>query len=180
MINLLPPPLKEQLSYAQRNTGLLKLIKLLGLALACIVAAFALAHWHLQRTLATTQASHQQKQARIKELSGVEQEAQLLSSRLQSVKVLRDRQTRFSQLLADLARVTPQGVYINTIALTEEDQKPVSINATANSYAAAAGLRDAFASSPRIQAVDLTSISNPAPGEYKVDITIGFKRGQFK
>lgn len=180
MINLLPPTHKEQISYAKRNTQLLRLIKWLGLILICILLAFLLAHWHLNRTLATTKASHADKQARIKDLAGVEQEAQLLSGRLQSVRVLRERQTRFSELLADLARVTPQGAYINTISLTEDDQKPVSINATANSYAAAAGLRDAFASSPRIQAVDLTSISNPAPGEFKVDLTIGFKPGQFK
>lgn len=180
MINLLPPSIKEQVYYAKKNTVLTKMIGRLTWVVVLLAVTFAGAFWHLNRTLAETIQARATKEARISDFAKTEQNAQALSQRVAAVKNLQKKQTRFSLLLADLARVTPSGAYINTIALTEDTKKPVSISATADSYRTAAGLRDALASSPRIEAVDIGNITNPEPGNYVVTLTIGFKQGQFK
>jgi Tfp pilus assembly protein PilN len=180
MINLLPPQIKAQVHYAKRNAKLIGLVRLLVfLAIVCAVG-FLAGHWLLDRTMQQTRAAQTDKDREIQAFSGTEAEAKALSERLRSVKLLSNQQTKFSLLLADLARVTPRGAYINTISLTEDSKRPVSINATADSYQTAAGLRDAFASSEHIKAVDIGSITNPDPGVYRVELSISFKAEQFK
>lgn len=180
MINLLPPQIKEQVGYARKNAKLAQMSRRFIWLAAMLAAAFVFAHWQLGRTMEAAQAAQVEKNRRIQAYSETEKEARQLSQRLSSVKQLQDKQTRFSLLLADLASVTPRGAYINTIALTEDTQKPVSINATADTYQTAARLRDALASSSRIEAVDISSITNPEPGQYLVDLSISFKKEQFQ
>jgi Tfp pilus assembly protein PilN len=180
MINLLPPQVKEQIWYSKKNAKLVKLVWLLIILAICIGLSFAAAHWQLSRTLSLALQGYESKQAKIDSYKATEAEAKALSGRLKSVKLLQTNQTKFSKLLDDLARFTPQGSYINSISLNEDSKKPVNISATSNSYNGAASLRDAFARSERVQAVDISNISNPAPGEYQVDLTVSFKPGLFK
>ena len=180
MINLLPPAVKSEGTYAKRNTMLIRYIWLLVVVILVVGAEFGATEVYLahqRQSYAKTIATKQQAVAGYKNL---QDQAAAANGRLKAFKVLVSQQARFSALLADLAAHTPKDVFINSISLTGNAAQAVQISGTANSYAAAASLRDALASSPRIQAAAINDISNPSAGVYNVNVTIAFAPGAFK
>jgi Tfp pilus assembly protein PilN len=178
VINLLPPEIKEQVTYSKRNVLIIRYLWLAGLLVAVNAVIFGGAIYYLTQRTAQAEKDLATKTATIAQYKSVETDAKTANDRLATLKALRSSQARFSVLLADFAKYTPQGVYINSITLTGDDKKPVRIVATATTYQQAAALRDALATSPRISAADIEDISAPATGGYQTNITIGFKPGQ--
>ena len=178
MINLLPPDIKEQVVYSKRNVLLIRYLWLAVLLIIINAILFGGAMYYLNQRTVQAKSDLATKSSSIAQYKRVEADAKTANDRLTTLKSLRSSQARFSVLLGDFAKYTPQGVYINSITLTGDDKKPVRIVATANTYQQAAAFRDALATSPRISAADIEDISAPATGGYQTNITIGFKPGQ--
>lgn len=180
MINLLPPQVKAESSYAKRNTMMLHYLWILVLVILIVGAEFAATEVYLAKQRNSYDQAIRTKQQAIAGYQNLQGQASAANARLKVFKTLVGHQARFSSLLADLAAHTPKDVFINSISLTGNAAQAVQISATAHSYATAASLRDALASSPRIKAAAINDISNPAAGVYNINVTIAFAAGAFK
>ena len=101
------------------------------------------------------------------------------SDRLTAIAYIQTQQTRFSSLLADIAKVVPKGVSISSITLTGDASKPVRLAISGSSYDSILAFREAVVSSPRIAAADLENIAQASSG-YTASVVIAFKPGQAK
>lgn len=180
MINLLPPPIKKQIAYAKRNRLARRYTLLLGSTLAISTAALGGAYFYVSMQLAQVDTELTAINDRLKQYNQVEKDAKAANARLQSLKTLATSQSKFSELLADIASVTPRGVAIDGMALTGDDKKPMRITAIASSYDTGLSLRDGLARSSRIAGADLESIARNDDGTYKVTVSVAFKTGSAK
>jgi hypothetical protein len=121
MINVLPPELKKEYSYARRNAGLLRMAGWIGVGLAIMALIIAAGLVYLQQSandykdLAAATNSRLESQ----DLAGVQKEAKGISDDIKLAVQVLEREVLFSQLLSRLAQVTPGGVTLQTITLTE-------------------------------------------------------------
>jgi Tfp pilus assembly protein PilN len=105
------------------------------------------------------------------------------SERLNAIKFVQDTQTKFSTLIADVAKILPQGVSIDKVTLTGDDKKPVRLQVSSKSYEAILALRNSLVASSRISGADIESI-NQKSGDpvysFKASVVVGFKPGLAK
>jgi Tfp pilus assembly protein PilN len=181
VINLLPPDLKEQIHYAKLNRVTLRYLWVLVAVVLVLGGIFGGTFYLMNQQAAGVAADVADKQKTIADLSRTfVPKAKDASDRLNAIKYVQGTQTRFSALIADIAKVVPQGVSIDSLTLTGDDKTPVTIAVTAQSYDAALALRNALITSPRIAGADLETISATGTGTYQTNIVIAFKPGQAK
>ena len=179
MINLLPPDQKEQMRYARLNRLAISYLKVLVLVVVVLAMVFAGAFYYLNRQVAGVTQDISEKEANIASYKVFQKTAQEASDRLTSIKTIQASQTRFSALLADLAKVLPKTVSLDSITLTGDDKKPVRFAITATSYQAVLEFRNALQGAPRISGVDLENITQTG-STYQASVIAGFKAGQAK
>jgi Tfp pilus assembly protein PilN len=181
MINLLPPDIKDQIHYAKMNRLALRYLRVLA-AVAVVLAGVFVGTIYLQnQQSAAVTTDVTDKQATIDGLNKTFTPlAKDVSDRLNAIKFVQSSQTHFSAVIADIAKVVPQGVSIDNMTLTGDDKSPVRIAVTAQSYAAALAFRNALVTSPRIAGADLETISSSNGGTYQTNVVIAFKPGQAK
>ncbi len=179
MINLMPPDIKEQMRYAKLNRVAIHYVW--GLVIVLIVlggvfgGAFYLLNQQTQAANANAAGDHQQI-AKLDET--VLPEAKAASERLNAIKYVQGTQTRFSAVIADIAKVVPAGVSIDSMTLTGDDKTPVTIAVTADSYNDALAFRDALTTSPRIANADLETITSTSGSGYTANVVVAFKPGE--
>ncbi|GAC1372944.1 MAG: hypothetical protein NVSMB39_7200 [Candidatus Saccharimonadales bacterium] len=180
MINLLPPEQKEQIRFSKLNRMALNYVRILLLVIIVLSGIFgASIYWLSQVTAGVTQ-DVAQKTATIAQINKTFTPlAKDASDRLAAINYVQATQTRFSAVVADIAKVVPQGVSVDSMTLTGDDKLPVRIAVSANSYSGALAFRNALITSPRIAGADVESISANA-GTYQTSIVIAFKPGQAK
>jgi len=142
MINLLPPDIKSQYHYAQRNVTLRRWTVTLGLAFLglIVITAFGMLYMYQisssysREIKATTASLHEQK------LTETQQQVKEISGNLKlSVQVL-SKEVLFSKLLKQLAAVTPENVKLANLNISQEESA-VDITAKARDYNAATQLQ---------------------------------------
>lgn len=178
MINLLPPQVKEQLAFAKLNAVVMRYLKVVTALIIVLAVAFGGTYVYLSQRISGIDTELANKQAVVDSYKPTQKAAKVLNDRVAAIKSIQNAQPRFSKLLDDIAKFTLKGTSITSLALTGEDNKPLVISATAQSYSEAVSLRDALATSGRISGADIQSIADQGDGTFKVDIVIGFKPGQ--
>jgi len=182
MINLLPPDLKEQIRFAKMNQMALRYLRvIIGVAIV-IGVIFAGALYLVRQQAGSAVSSAASSQQTINSLnSTVIPEAQDAANRLTAIQYVQSTQTHFSQVIANLAGVLPQGVSIDSLTLNGDAKLPVNMAVTADTYDEALAVRNALATSPRIAYVDLEDISGSTSSNvttYNVTVVIAFKAGE--
>jgi Tfp pilus assembly protein PilN len=182
VINLMPTTMKEQIRYAKLNRLVLRYVKVTVMVVVVLAGIFGWALWQLQMQVAGVEADVTTKEATIAKLNQeFTPKAQEVSERLTAIKFVQTNQTQFSAVIADIAKVVPQGVSIDTMTLTGSDAAPVRIGFSAQSYQLALAFRNALMTSPRIAAADLEMVAaNSTGGGFTAAVIIGFKPGQAK
>jgi Tfp pilus assembly protein PilN len=181
MINLLPPDIKEQIKYAKLNRLALQYLRVTVAVVVVLGVIFAGAFYFIGQQTATITSDVTSEGQTIAALNGsFVPEAQSASDRLTAIAYVQSTQTHFSSVIADLAKVLPQGVSIDSITLTGNDLTPVDLAMTAQTYDEALAVRNALATSPRIANADLESISSNTTNEYQVTVVVAFKPGEAK
>jgi Tfp pilus assembly protein PilN len=181
VINLLPPDLKEQIRYAKLNRLTLRYLRLTVGVVVMLGGIFAGAFYLLQLQTTTVAADVTDKQGVIADLNRTfTPKAKDASERLNAIKFVQSTQTRFSQVVADIAKVLPQGVSIDSMTLTGDDKKSMRVGVTAQSYDGALAFRNALLTSPRIAGADIESINQASTAGFKASVVVGFKPGQAK
>jgi Tfp pilus assembly protein PilN len=181
MISLLPPEHKEQIRYSKLNRLALGYVRVLAAVVVVLGIIFGGSIYQLDQQAAAISADVAEKTATITALNKTfTPKAKDASDRLAAIKYVQATQTRFSAVVADIAKVVPQGVSIDGMTLTGDDKAPVRITVTASSYAGALAFRNAIITSPRIAGADLESISSTNGATYQTSVVIAFKPGQAK
>lgn len=176
MINLLPPEVKSQIAFSKRNAKARRLVAVLFLS-AGLVGGLVV---YTQMTLGQRIRSGE---AEIKSLeegtdTSTQQKVKDINGQLTAIKKLRQSKNHYSAVVRDLASVLPGGTSIQSIALAG-DGKPLKLVINAADFEVATQVRESLASSQRVAAVDIDSISS-GTGGYSVSVTIAFKPGQDK
>jgi Tfp pilus assembly protein PilN len=142
MINLLPEQMKEDYRYARRNTSLLHYLTMFGfglIGLVLISAAGAVylmqnTHTYSKQAASIQQSLHDQKQTE------VEKQVQDMSSSLKLAVQVLSQEVLFSQLLKQLAVVTPSNTSLSNLSISQL-QGSVDITARTIDYRAATQLQ---------------------------------------
>jgi Tfp pilus assembly protein PilN len=177
MINLLPPPLKEELRYSRLNRLALAYLRLALMVLVVLTAIFVGTIFYLNLQADQVARDVAVKEREIAANAEFLKSAKDASDRLNAIKYVQSTQTRFSLLLSDLAKVLPKGTSIDSITLTGDDKKPIRVAVTGSSYSSMLAFREALVKSPRISGVDLENITENN-GSAQASVVIGFKPGQ--
>ncbi|MDB5179175.1 MAG: Fimbrial assembly family protein [Patescibacteria group bacterium] len=181
MINLLPPPMKEQIRYAKLNRLVLRYLRVVILVVVVLAGVFAGTFYLQEQQTVAVVADVAEKQQTIASLNKTfTPKAKEVSDRLNAITYVQSSQTHFSALVADIAKVVPRGVSIDSLTLTGNDKVPVKIAVTALSYEGALSLRNALITSPRVAGADLETITSNGSGAYQTSIVVAFKPGQAK
>ncbi len=179
MINLLPADVKEQIRFAKMNRLALRYLRVTVTVVVVLGGVFGGAFYLLEMESASVAQDVIDKQATIASFNGsFIPKARDVSDRLNAIKYVQGTRTHFSAVVADLAKVVPQGVSIDSMTLTGDDKAPVTIAVTAESYAKALALRNALITSPRIAHADLETITTTSSGTYQTNVVVAFKPGQ--
>ncbi|MCA9325113.1 PilN domain-containing protein [Candidatus Saccharibacteria bacterium] len=142
MINLLPPDVKTQYHYAQRNVILRRWAVTLVLALGglVVITAFGLLYMYqlsssYDREIKAATASLQQQR-----LSETQKDVKDISSNLKLAVQVLSKEVLFSKLLKQMAAVTPSNVKLANLNISQEESA-VDITAKARDYNAATQLQ---------------------------------------
>lgn len=179
MINILPPELKQQMTFSHYNVRLVRYLVLIlifdVLLLAATFGSFRAADYQLKAQGQVVAARDQD----LNRFRQVETDVRELQSSLNLIEKLFNEKTQFSALLSDLAAVMPPGSYINSIVLTGDDKTPLKVLISTNSITAAGVVRNGLLKSPRIKSADIQNIAKTQDSDlFTVDISIAFQEGQ--
>jgi Tfp pilus assembly protein PilN len=181
MINLLPSDQKEQIRYAKLNRLAIRYVRVLVVVVVVLGAIFGYSIMELGRQTAAVTNDVSAKEDTISALNKTfTPKAKDASDRLNAIKYVQGTQTRFSAVIADIAKVVPRGVSIDTMTLTGNDAAPVRIAVTAQSFSTALAFRNALITSPRIAGADLETVSSTNGTTYQTNVVIAFKPGMAK
>lgn len=185
MINLLPPDLKEQIKYAKFNRTVVRYVKLTIAVAVVLGGILAGSFYYLNLESAAAQNNVASKQATIAQYKvTILPKATDASNRLNAIAYAQTAQTHFSKVLNDLSLVMPQGVSMNTIALTGNAAASVTITVDSQTYDEILALRNALITSPRVASCDINSITAMSPSQYgynfQGEVVIAFKPGEAK
>ncbi len=181
MINLLPSDLKEHIRYAKFNKLAIQYVRVAVVVVVVLGLIFGWSIYQLSQDTKRVAADVAEKQAVIAALNKTfTPKAKDASDRLDAIKYVLATQTRFSGVVADIAKVVPQGVSINSMTLTGDDKTAVRISVSASSYSGALAFRNALITSPRIAGADLETITSSNGVNYDTSVVVAFKPGMAK
>lgn len=185
MINLLPPELKSNYHYARRNTSLLNLVAVFGVALAglAIIAAAGLIYLQQTSKAYTTNAEYIAKSLETQKQKEVADKVQDISSSLKLAVQVLSQEVLFSQLIKQLAVITPSNTSLTGISISEL-KGAVDISARTTDYNAGTQLQvnladpenKIFSKADIISLTCSSSSTDPATAKYPCAVTI---RAQF-
>lgn len=142
MINLLPPDIKESYHYARRNTRLVRWAFALGFAFVGLAVLSVGGLWYLRQSAQDfqTQASLAEADLQRQNQKQVEKQVKDISDSLKLAVQVLSKEVLFSELLKQLAVVTPDNATLSNITISQV-QGAVDISASTTDYNAATQLQ---------------------------------------
>lgn len=185
MINLLPPHVKEQVSYSQHNRTINYYIWLMIILIVVIGVSFAGVWLYLNSQVAAVDAKLSEKQEQINSYKDLETKAKDLADRLKAIDKAQADRNKFSGLLSEIANLTPKNVYIFSINVGQDTTQPIKILAYGTDYTSAVSLRNSLATSKRFSNVDISDVNQgndpyTSQPSYKINLMVGLKQGATK
>lgn len=179
MINLLPPKDKADYSYAQRNVSLLHWIIAFAIAMVGLLAIGTAGLVYMQQLSDNYQNQISTKQQVLKQqnLEETKEKAKDISSSLKLAVTVLSKEILFSELLEQLATVTPQNVVLASLNIGETSGS-LQLTARATNYNAATQLQVNLADPANkiFAGADIINISCTETGEenseYPCSVTI--------
>jgi Tfp pilus assembly protein PilN len=142
MINLLPPELKQEYRYARTNHRLLYWVLSFAGALFGVAIITGMGLFMMNNSIRTyrTHIAVTQTELASQDVANVQQEVTNISNNLKLMVSVLSKEILFSKLLAQLGSITPSGVILTNLSISQTE-KAVDIKAVAGSYNAAAQLQ---------------------------------------
>jgi Tfp pilus assembly protein PilN len=167
MINLLPPETKQDYHFARRNSWLLHWVWMIAFGWLGLAGLCGFGWVYLHQAANTHAVQAKQAEQILAEQKQAETEAQIkdISSSLKLAVQVLSKEVLFSQLLKQLAAVTPPNVTLNNLSISQL-QGSVDITAKAIDYPAATQLHTNLADPANqiFSKADIVSISCTAVG----------------
>jgi Tfp pilus assembly protein PilN len=142
MINLLPPDLKTSYHYGRRNRTLVRWITLMSASLVAACALIGGGYLYLNQQIKTNtqQIADTNTQLSAQNITGTQKQVTNISNNLKLAVSVLSKEILFSQLLKQLASVTPNDTILTNLAITQA-QGGVDITAQTANYDAATQLQ---------------------------------------
>lgn len=181
-IDLLPPQYKQARSAGQLNQRLVGYLMAISLTGIVIAGIFAGSWILLGRRRAMVDEQLKAAEARSQQYAPIEAEAKSLADRLTSVAQVQGQQTHFTNLLTELGNVTPQGVYIYSMAVSSNANPSMTLTVYADTNSGIANLQTALEKSPRfssaaLQGQDLDKDPYTGKAAYRASLVVGLRTG---
>lgn len=121
MINLLPPDVKENISYARRNTKLRKWAVAILMSILLIGGVVSAGYLYMQSSIKTYQAKINEGNQILKSenLENTQAEVQDLTNSLKLVVQVLQREILFSKLLGKVGRTLPSGSVLTNLSINK-------------------------------------------------------------
>ncbi len=178
MINLLPPQMKEDYGYARRNNSLLHMLFAFGVGLAGLVVIAAAGMLYLHQSAGSYNKQAEQIEAGLQEQKQAETEKQVqeISGSLKLAVQVLSKEVLFSQLLKQLAVVTPSNVNLSGVNISEFGGG-IDVSAQALDYDAATQLQVNLADPEnkifaKADIVNIACASDNATQRYPCTVTV--------
>lgn len=142
MINLLPPPVKDNYHYARRNTALLSW--LVGVSLGTVgIAVVIAAGWVFMRQTVNDYVAENAgtaTQLKSQNVSQVQSQVEGISSNLKLVVKVLSREVLFSKLLTQIGSALPGGAVLTGLNITQTTGG-IDLDAAAKDYQTASQIQ---------------------------------------
>ena len=160
MINLLPPKDRQAIEVAKRNTILRRYLELaiLGVLLLAllIVGSFYFLKIQEKNTRKTLDLNNQ----KLNELIPVQEEAEKLSSSINTISSLINDDAKFSKMLVEIGQLMPANSVLSGLQISSVDKDaPLSITAQVNNEQTAAILRNNLVASDLFEKAEIKTIT---------------------
>lgn len=175
MINLLPTDIRTSIHYARLNTALVQ-YGVIVFVLVLLVAGVMLFGFNIaQSDENALRDSISQKENELSSLLDVEEEAQGLAKKIDTVDELLQREVRFSEVMQEIGSILPQGSVLTSLRLANNTEEPLQLSALVSDKQTAAVLRQNIEDSDRFSVADIESIivnldENGTPDGFTVSI----------
>lgn len=138
MINLLPPDVKQNMSYARRNTVLIKWAILLLISIAGVIVIATAGFIYLRQSTASqeTQLKQGQDELKAKKLEETQKHVQDLSNSIKLVTQVLSREILFSKLLKQIGSAIPANASLSGLNISKVEGG-IDLTAIATDYNAA-------------------------------------------
>lgn len=142
MINLLPPDLKETYRYGRRNRALAHWLTTMSLCLAGAVVLAGGGYIYLNMSIHSTQQqiTDTQKQLQSADQASIQKQVTDISNNLKLAVQVLSKEVLFSQLLKQLASVTPNGAILTGLSITQAETG-IDLSAKTTDYKSATQLQ---------------------------------------
>jgi Tfp pilus assembly protein PilN len=184
VINLLPPDVKESITFARRNTHLLHWSIGLGSSLLVVIAIVLGGYLYLNQVIQTNnqQLSDLQAQLKVQKVDETQKQVEDISSSLKLVVQVLSKQVLFSKLLEQIGSVMPQNTVLTNLSINKL-QGGIDIQAQAADYQSATQVQvnlsdksNKIFSSADLINIQQNSSSGGTPTKYPYSVTV---RAQF-
>ncbi len=160
MISLLPPESKNATKYARLNVTLIEYCVLVIIISAGLLGIVFFGMVIVSREEKNLKASIAADEAQVRELASISSEAKELSSTVDTISTLLEREVKFSELLDEIGSILPRGSVLTGLTLSTQQDQPLTLDALVVDEEAAAVLRENLADSDLFEAADIVSISS--------------------
>jgi len=159
MINLLPPQTKEAIKYARRNVTMIQYVALVVLVAFAIISTLMFGQAVISRNEADIKTSIENSQSKITELEKVNEEAEELSSTIETISTLLASEVKFSELLTEIGSLLPSGTVLTNLAVSDDRSEPIILDTNVTNETASAILRENLSDSDLFTSADIISIT---------------------
>ncbi len=121
MINLLPPAIKDDYGYARRNVHMVRWVIAFAVALVGLAAIGTAGFVYMEQLSSNYQEQIEAKQLSLKEqkLEQTKNTAKEMSNSLKLAVQVLGQEVLFSELLTQLAKVTPNNVSLSNLGISQ-------------------------------------------------------------
>lgn len=176
-VNLLPPESKKEITQAKKNRTIrgvfLKTLLLLLLTLLISITAW----YYFSQNLSRTSSELKNKEEQMTKYGTLEEKAKKVSERLDTIKQIEQNTNHWSSVIAEIQKVIPNGIYLNSVKIEEDPKTRSQISGFAQSKQEVATLRDAMDKSDKFRYVDIevsTTAKDPLKKRDIESFTISF------
>lgn len=187
MINLLPPTRLLDIKTARNNTVLRRYIELLLLSMVIIGLAVAASYYFLDSRRNDVQSSLEANKKTINELKKTQDQAQGLSTTINTVAKLLAQNIKFSEVLTKIGNVMPEGASLTNVQFeADELNAPLIVTVDMVNEERGAVLRNNLAKSELFQDAKIKSIiaieapEEGYPYKYTAILQVYFKENEAK
>lgn len=187
MINLLPPNRRLDMKIARNNTVLRRYIELILLSMIIIIAAIAASYYFLDSRRTDVKNTVEADKKTIAELKKTQEEAQGLSTTINTVAKLLSQNIKFSDVLTKIGNVMPDGASLTNVQFEAgELNAPLIVTVDMVNEERGAVLRNNLANSEifedaRIRSILAIETKQPNyPYSYTAILEVYFKDGEAK